>query len=233
MSAETFPPEWIFTPQRVAVHRPTRTGIVADLHLGYDLALLHGGDAIPVDTHKDRLAPLRDVVLAHAVRHLVIAGDFVESRHAREAVPPFLDAIRAAGIESVGLVPGNHDHGLSVDGLPVFADGIQVGQWHVTHGDGAFPAGHVVHGHSHPYLHWTARVGGPCYLFRETCLVLPAYSDDIAGTNVLEHGRWRNFRCWVVAGDAVLGFGKVGLMRQIWREGYAIHDMNRKRRARG
>jgi hypothetical protein len=70
-------------------------------------------------------------------------------------------------------------------------------------------------------------------LFRKNCLVLPAYSADIAGTNVLKYRRWSGFRCWVVAGDAVLNYGKVAKVREVWTAWQAIHGRYEKRRARG
>src|SRR5438067_991701 len=37
------PDDWLLTPQRVAVHRPSGSAVVADLHLGYGQARRRGG----------------------------------------------------------------------------------------------------------------------------------------------------------------------------------------------
>jgi metallophosphoesterase superfamily enzyme len=52
-------------------------------------------------------------------------------------------------------------------------------------------------------------VGGPCYLFDDQRLVLPAYSTETVGVNVRHDPRWAAFRCAVIAGDQVLDFGKL------------------------
>src|SRR5262245_58337913 len=66
--------DWLLTPQRVAVHRPTATGVVADLHLGYDAARRRRGEAIPLANLAAELAPLSTVIGKHAVKRVVVAG---------------------------------------------------------------------------------------------------------------------------------------------------------------
>ena len=83
----------------------------------------------------------------------------------------------------VYLVPGNHDRGWEMlNGVvPIFADGLDLGDWRVVHGDGDFSRGApCVMGHWHPV---TRRLGRrvPCYLVGAQCLVLPAFTADAAG----------------------------------------------------
>jgi metallophosphoesterase superfamily enzyme len=56
-------------------------------------------------------------------------------------------------------------------------------------------------------------VAAPCYLQRRDRLVLPAFSRDAAGVNVLSDARWQEYRCWIIAGDRVLDFGEVAEVR--------------------
>jgi metallophosphoesterase superfamily enzyme len=67
-----------------------------------------------------------------------------------------------------------------------------------------------VQGHEHPWARWGPGLGAACYLFAPGHLVLPAYSPDAAGVNVLGARRWADYRCAVIAGDEVLDFGPVG-----------------------
>ena len=40
--------DWLLTPARVAIHTPTRTAVLADLHLGYAEARHRTGEAVPL-----------------------------------------------------------------------------------------------------------------------------------------------------------------------------------------
>jgi metallophosphoesterase superfamily enzyme len=205
--------DWLLTPGRVAIHVPTATAVAADLHLGYDRVRCRGGEAVPARAPAEELAPLAAVLRAQDVHRLVIAGDlFEDGRVERDAmVAGFLDWLAREGIELVGAVPGNHDRGLGEDErLRLHHSGIELGRWHVVHGDGERPAGPaVVQGHEHPWLRWRRGVEGPCYLVGEGHLVLPAYSADAAGGNVRGVRRWSAYRACVIAGARVLDFGEL------------------------
>jgi metallophosphoesterase superfamily enzyme len=144
------------------------------------------------------------------VRRLVVAGDlFEDGRVAAEvALRPWL---AEAGLELAGVVPGNHDRGLG-DDWPLLPNGFDLGGWRVVHGDGDLPAGRVVHGHFHPCVRWRG-LTAPCYLVSEERLILPAFSVEAAGVNVVGEERWRSYRCGVIAGEEVLDFGRVGALR--------------------
>jgi putative SbcD/Mre11-related phosphoesterase len=203
--------DWLLTPQRVAVHLPTRTAVAADLHLGYDQARQRRGEAVPLAGLDDLLHALAVLIPRHGLRRLVIAGDLFEDAAGRALVPDLLRWLAGHDLELVGVVPGNHDRGLERAGpaLPLCPDGVCLGEWRVVHGDGALPPGRLVLGHFHPCLRWSGRLSAPCYLVSEERVVLPAFSPDAAGVNVLGARRWRDYRCAVVAGDAVLDFGEV------------------------
>lgn len=208
--------DWLLTPARVAIHLPTRTAVAADLHLGYDRVRRRGGEAIPFRRIAEELGPLARVLAAEAVSRVVIAGDlFEDARHQRDEMVEELRAWLADhAVDLVAVVPGNHDRGLGKSDLPVTADGTDVGDWHIVHGDGLLPPGNVVQGHEHPVLRLGGGAQGPCYLVADGHLVLPAYSTDAAGGNVLGLDRWSRHRCAAIAGDRVLDFGVLGDLRR-------------------
>ncbi len=204
--------DWLLTPERVAVHVPSRTAVVADLHLGYDRARRRGGDAVPGVLVAARMAGPLAALRRHGLTRLAVAGDLLEDGRCKEVLDEFRAWLDGAGLELVGIAPGNHD-GPALPGaadLPVFPDGFDVGGWRVVHGDGPLPPGRVVQGHAHPWARWRGGAGGPCYLVGADRLVLPACSTDAAGVNVLGARPWRPFRCCVIAGEEVLDFGPLG-----------------------
>jgi putative SbcD/Mre11-related phosphoesterase len=199
--------EWLLTPERVALHLPTGTAVAADLHLGYDQARIRAGDAVPTGSLEEELAPLRNVLWRHGIRRLVVAGDLVEDARCAEMIPQFRGLLKQADVDLIGLIPGNHDDGLMVSGLPIFTEGLSLGTWRVVHGDNRLPPGRVVHGHIHPIFRWSRQTAGPCYLVRPDRLILPAFSRDAAGIDVAGDPRRRAYRCCVIAGDSVLDLG--------------------------
>src|SRR4051812_26604126 len=102
--------DWLLTPLRAAVHLPTGTAVVADLHLGYDRVRRRGGEAVPARPFAAPLAPLRALLHEHGLRRLLIAGDlFEDGRCAPEEMAAELLAwVGEAGLE-LTIVPGNHD----------------------------------------------------------------------------------------------------------------------------
>jgi uncharacterized protein len=83
----------------------------------------------------------------------------------------------------------------------------------VVHGHEDVPARKTVRGHFHPRIGWSA-ISAPCFLVGRSDLVLPAFSDDAAGVNVLSERCWDSYRCVVIAADDVLDFGKVASLRR-------------------
>jgi putative SbcD/Mre11-related phosphoesterase len=207
--------EWLLTSQRIAVHLPTATAVLADLHLGYNEARRRDGEAVPPADLTFLLAPLRSVIAAHAVSRVVVAGDLFEAGPVAGLAADLLRWMESSGVAWI-VVPGNHDRGLADGGhgLRIHSDGCMVGRWRVVHGDGPPPDGPVIQGHEHPCVRWSDRVGGPCYLVGEERIVLPAFSEDAAGVNVVSARKWRKYRCCVVAGDRVLDFGELALLRK-------------------
>jgi uncharacterized protein len=208
--------EWLLTPARVAVHLPTVTAVLADLHLGYNEARRRDGEAVPSANLALILAPLRTVLATHLIGRVVVAGDLFEAGFNAALAVDLLAWMKAAGVDQCDVVPGNHDRGLTgnVPGLAIYPEGCAVGRWQVVHGDGRLPDSPVIHGHEHPWARWSSRAGGPCFLVGEERIVLPAFSQDAAGVNVVNARKWQKYRCCVVAGDHVLDFGELAALRK-------------------
>jgi putative SbcD/Mre11-related phosphoesterase len=208
-------PDWLLTPERAAVHLPTATAVIADLHLGYAQSRQRRGEATPPASLDQVLTPLTSLRQRLGIDRLVIAGDLFEEVIGELLVEELARWLTDAGYELVGVVPGNHDRGLTAAArlLPLAPDGVRLGDWHVVHGDGPRSGGRIVQGHVHPCLRWRGRIAAPCYLESADHLVLPAFSAEAAGVNVLRDPQWRSYRCQVIAGEEVLDFGEVGLLQ--------------------
>jgi metallophosphoesterase superfamily enzyme len=203
--------EWLLTAERVAVHLPTATAVVADLHLGYAEVRRRTGEAVPTVRLAETLAPLRTVLARQRCARLVIAGDLFEAGWCPRFGAELHAWLEQAGVELAGVVPGNHDRGLAEGVLPVCPGGVELGDWRVLHGDGDLPAGRLVCGHFHPWLRW-GPVSSPCYLVGPSSIVLPAFSADARGASVRRVPGWRRHRCCAVAGDEVLDLGTLGTL---------------------
>jgi uncharacterized protein len=201
--------EWLLAPERVALHLPTATAVVADLHLGYDLTRCQGGEAVPITSFDEQWKPLEAVFSGHTVRKLIVAGDLVERSHGDYIACLFKQWLKEREVELAAIVPGNHDATLDPDGpVSLLEWSVRVGDWQIVHGDKKLPAGKVVLGHHHPCAVWD-RLSTPCFLFCENRLVLPAFSQDAAGGNVRSNRRWKGYRSYVIAGSKVLDFGEL------------------------
>jgi metallophosphoesterase superfamily enzyme len=228
--------DWLLTAERVAVHLPSRTAVVADLHLGYAEARRGSGEAVPDDSLEDQLSGLGRVMEGHATGSLVVAGDLLEDGRCIEALEGFIQWLIRQGVERTTVVPGNHDEGLEglsprAGPLRLCQEGIELGKWRIVHGAGSVPDGPLVQGHEHPCFRWSPRartirprffggrttpevIEGPCYLVGPRRLILPAFSQEAAGVNVLSSSRWRSYRCHVIAGDAVLDLGELSRIKK-------------------
>ena len=67
--------DWWLLPERLALHEPTATAVIADVHLGYSAIRRRLGDAIPLPGMAATLAPLARAAATHRIDRLVVAGD--------------------------------------------------------------------------------------------------------------------------------------------------------------
>ena len=181
------------------------TLVVADVHVGYELAAQRrGGYLPPVERGAVVGARLANMARELTVARLVIAGDL---RHSTYDVDDFeraeLAQLAAALPADVTLdvVTGNHDRGGSIVGRsvlgPLCVDGVDICHVPPT----TRPARWTVCGHLHPRVTLRDETGAaaryPCALVGENVLVLPAFSAWAGGTSArrllesLPEGAWR------------------------------------------
>jgi putative SbcD/Mre11-related phosphoesterase len=200
-----FSDDWLLLPQRLALHEPSATAVLADVHLGYSAARQRQGDAIPCRSVAEELAPLARAAQTHAITALVVAGDLFERGYDESLCRQFLDVLAGLRIDLAGLVPGNHDRGIDRASipLPLCPDGFAVAGWRIVHGDQPLDGPRRIMGHWHPAVRQRGRKL-PCFLARGDCLVLPAFSLDAAGVDVRRDPRWSGWNCLAVSGDRVM-----------------------------
>lgn len=212
--------DWLLTAERVAVHRPTNTAVIADMHLGYVTARRGDGEAVPHFGEVERLDYLSQMLELLQVKNVVIAGDMVESaRHGHEAASNWVAELAAKNIVT-HLVPGNHDQGLEdIESLRLHPEGYALGEWLVIHDVEWDNPRCIVHGHLHPSLRSATLPGeAPCYLQTDRRLLLPAWSEHAAGVSVLGLSEWHEANCHGIVGTQVIALGKVDkLAKQLRR----------------
>lgn len=179
--------------------------IVADVHVGYELAARRRGGYLPrVESGRDIGGRLGALAAALGATRLVIAGDLRHStRDADDEERRELAELAAAVRAQVGLevVLGNHDRGGSLadePGLP----SLRVGEVEIVHHPPrSSPPRWTICGHLHPRVTLRDETGAsaryPCALVGERTLILPAFSDWAGGAEarrllpVLAPGSWQ------------------------------------------
>jgi DNA ligase-associated metallophosphoesterase len=182
------------------------TLVVSDLHLGYAWAHRHSGQLLPLSAHEDSVERLRALVEEYRPTDLVLLGDIV---HQAVAVPALKEELCRLFTEltngtTLRLVAGNHDSHLprllADCGLaaPLHAQWT-AGDYQLIHGDQlereetsarsgeAEPQPRIIMGHEHPAISVgdrVSRVKCPCFLISPRLIVLPAFSQWAAGTEV-------------------------------------------------
>jgi len=206
------PDGWWLFPEGAAVHLVERTAVIADLHLGYEWARGSGGDCIPAHSLAETLARLTSLLEHVSVERLVVAGDLVESpRHCLRTaadVRSLISWLSHRSIEPI-LLPGNHDP-RPAGRTP---RSIEVAGWTIAHGDRPVSAARSITGHLHPTLRAEV-VNAPCFLVGSDTIILPAFSLNAAGWNILTgfSGGTKlsgTLRCLAGTGDTLLDFGTV------------------------
>ena len=175
--------DWLLLPQRLALHEPTATAVIADVHLGYSAVRRRLGDAVPLPGVNTVLAPLVRAAANHRIERLVVAGDLFERGVDDGLYQEFCDILGRLGVRFAGLAPGNHDR-IDPQASPVllWPTDAKLGGWHVHHGDGPTTDDRTIGGHWHP----SAMVGRrkcPCFLVGPRRIILPAFSADAAGVS--------------------------------------------------
>ncbi|MBI2804470.1 MAG: metallophosphoesterase [Planctomycetes bacterium] len=188
---------WRLLPQRIALHEPSATAVIADVHLGYSAARQRQGDAVPLRAVAEEMQPLLDAARAVNLRGLLVAGDLFERGFDPELYQQFSAVLKQAHIDFLGLIPGNHDRGIDTTALPTFAGGYDLAGWQIVHGDQPVEARRAVMGHWHPAIKVRGRKT-PCFLLKNEHLVLPAFSLDAAGVDIRKEARWRGWEYFAI-----------------------------------
>jgi putative SbcD/Mre11-related phosphoesterase len=218
---------WQLTPEGAAIHVGERTALIADVHLGYEWARGDAGDCVPAHSLAETLARLERLLARAKIARLIVAGDLVESHRACPQTAAecrrLAHWLSERGV-SLTILQGNHDRSLSSSGMCDALGGAplpetcSVAGWTIGHGHRRLGADRTISGHLHP----VARLGGltaGCFLAGPGRIILPAFSSNAAGWNVL-NGRvsreWIDLpvRCIVCAGNELLDFG---LLRDLRR----------------
>jgi putative SbcD/Mre11-related phosphoesterase len=207
---------WRLDPEGAFVHTGERLAVVADVHLGYEWARGRQGDCVPAHSLAETIAKLSRLLARQPVGRLVVAGDLVESRRRCRRTEADVRTLRQwlgeRGVELIALA-GNHDP----PRRPAWPDALEVDGWTIAHGHRPVGAPRAIIGHHHPVL----RAGGlctPCFLLGRNQAVLPAFSLNAAGCNVLTERiptpcRAELLRCVVASDDGWLDFGEVADVR--------------------
>lgn len=193
-SSDVFPHDLTLLPESAAWHGPTRTLVVADVHLGKAAAFRAGGIPVPEGDDCNDLARLATLVGRHQAARLVVAGDLF---HAPTGLTPALESRLAEFLTTISipliLTTGNHDAKLrSLPGgitamphLDLTADGPRV-----VHdpADATLPGRFHIAGHLHPVIR--IRDGRrtslrlPCFWQQPNLVVLPAFGSFTGGATI-------------------------------------------------
>jgi metallophosphoesterase superfamily enzyme len=202
--------DWLLTPECAAVHPAERTAVVADVHLGYEWARGRAGDSVPAHSLRETLERLDRLFhrVPGLISTLVVAGDLVESRRPCERTAEDVRELQLwldrRGVQLI-LLAGNHDPGPAVETVR------QVAGWTIGHGHQPIPGGRTISGHIHPVFRFGG-VAAPCFLACEDRIILPAFSHNAAGLDIMTRPATlappgSTPRCLVSTGDDILDFG--------------------------
>lgn len=195
-----------------------QTIVVADVHVGYELAAQRRGGYLP-PVERGAVVGARLAAMARELDacRVVIAGDLRHSTHdvddlEREELSHFAHAF--GHDVRLDVVRGNHDRGGVMVGHETLAT-LRVGDVDITHVPPTeTPARWTVCGHLHPRITVRDETGAsarfPCALTGVRLVVLPAFSQWAGGTaagrllDALPLGEWRALP---VTGGAITDVG--------------------------
>ncbi|GAB6135931.1 metallophosphoesterase [Thermococcus prieurii] len=206
-----------------------RNLIIADLHLGYEIAMAREGFYLPRVFH-EIVGDLKGLIERERPKRLIINGDlkhsFIPEWRERAELRSFFEEIGPL-VEEIVLVRGNHDVGtlwLRELGVEV-VDELELGRWKLVHGHKVVEGERFIIGHEHPAIRLRDEVGAivkvPAFLLGEKLIVLPAFSPWAYGNDVLREIvspflRFypEDFRVLVPVGDELLDFGRLSRLRE-------------------
>jgi len=204
------PDGWWLAPEGAVVHCGEQTAVIADVHLGYEWSRGHGGDVVPAHSLRETIQALSSLLNRVSITRLVVAGDLVESpRPCRRTASDLIGLEQWLSDRGVDLIPvlGNHDS--QREPRPPLS--IEIDGWTISHGHRPTVAPKTIAGHDHPILR-VGRTTARCLLVGPSTMILPAFTNNAAGLNVVQipvPDRWmgRGLRCWAGTGSRLLDFG--------------------------
>jgi putative SbcD/Mre11-related phosphoesterase len=219
---------WQLTPEGAAIHNRERTAVIADVHLGYEWARGAAGDCVPAHSLEQTLERLALVLNRASIARLVVAGDFVESARPCHRTDEDVRRLRAwlltRGV-SLTIVAGNHDRARArpASSPPAETQFLPechaVAGWTIGHGDRPLTGPRTLTGHHHPALRFEGTTA-PCFLLGPGRIILPAFSLNAAGCDVLTAALPRGwlragFHCLASTGCELLDFGPLSSLRRL------------------
>jgi putative SbcD/Mre11-related phosphoesterase len=181
---------------------------VADLHIGYAWAQRHSGNLFPLSKNDATVRRLDELVSDYQTDALVLVGDIVHRAVSLTAMRDELCELfhRLSARTTLRWIAGNHDKRLNALLRECEIDAPLVDQWRAgphlfIHGDRCDPAwvsrefaaadarrGRIICGHAHPAIRISDGVATsakcPCFAIGAPLVVLPAFTDWSAGTDV-------------------------------------------------
>ncbi len=199
-----------------AIWWPGRSALViSDVHLGKAASFRHIGVPVPSGATAKDLARLSRLLHVTQARQLIVLGDFLHSRIARQV--EVLQAITQwrtshAAIELL-LIRGNHDRSAghlptewNIEQVeePFMQDGICL-----VHDAQCAKACPTLSGHVHPVVsvqdYDRSSITLPCFAVDECCIILPSFGTFTGGHRMRSQpGR----RIYALAADRVIALAK-------------------------
>ncbi|NJE54945.1 metallophosphoesterase [Thermococcus sp. 21S9] len=207
-----------------------RNLIIADLHLGYEIAMAREGFYLPRVFH-EVVGDLKELIKREGPKRLIINGDlkhsFIPEWRERAELKAFFEEIVPL-VDEVVLVRGNHDVGtlwLRELGVEV-VDELDLGKWKLVHGHKVVEGERFIIGHEHPAIRLRDEVGAivkvPAFLLGEKLIVLPAFSPWAYGNDVLREivspflrFYTEDFTVLVPLDNELLNFGRLSRLREV------------------
>jgi putative SbcD/Mre11-related phosphoesterase len=218
---------WQFTPEGAAVHCGERTAVIADVHLGYEWARGSSGDCVVEHSLHETLTRLQSVFERMTLSRLIVAGDLLESHRPCQRTTEDLRRLTAwladRGVNLL-VLEGNHDvsgyrsvktASRASNPLP---RACTIAGWTIAHGHRRLTGPNRISGHHHPVFRFRGN-SARCFLVGPGRIVLPAFSSDAAGCDVVSAAVPREWlagslHCLVSTGDDMLDFGPLTSLRR-------------------
>ena len=187
------------------------------------------GDCVVEHSLNETLTRLQSLFERMALSRLIVAGDLLESHRPCPRTAEDLRRLTAwladRGVNLL-VLEGNHDVSLyrsarMASHYPVsLPRTCTVAGWTIAHGHRPVNGPNRISGHHHPVFRFKGN-SARCFLVGPGRIVLPAFSSDAAGCDVVSAAIPREWlagslRCLVSTGDDVLDFGPLtGLRRRL------------------